>query len=102
MQTAPSTNDGKITRTAIMSNSSAQVGIISIGVSDFFEEEYEPGKKGITGGIWIGVRDQPELYTRQRFHAGSQIEVAGYRIQVDSISLGSDNLYYAFLTIYLP
>lgn len=64
-------------------------GNLSIGVGNFWREEYvdEQGvtRSGPTAGLWITVRDDPSQSGHVRVHVGQELTVGRYSIRVVEI-----------------
>lgn len=74
---------------SIQANTQLTFKDLRIGAGNFWEEEYTNFNNetitGLTAGLWIYVKDQPQENKTIRVFPGMKIAVSGYEIFVKSV-----------------
>ena len=87
----------------VRANTQLPIGNLRIGVGNIRETKYldEQGvaKQGLTAGLWIYSRNDPEQKQQARVYAGQKIIVGNYLIRVIDISKSGAHVQ---LAITLP
>jgi hypothetical protein len=89
VQPSPSPTGAGVETVTVESNTQITLGDVRIGVGNIREEEYTPEggapRRGLTGGLWIYVRDNPTQDRHERVHPGQTVMVPGYRLVIVAV-----------------
>jgi hypothetical protein len=97
MTSVPTPRDSEAITQYIADTTQAQFGdTLRVGAGNIWDERYETVDgtmvSGLTAGLWLFVRDQPELNRHERVWVGQVLTVADYTITVIAIEAAGVSL----------